>query len=108
MIGFLGGVNFALLLAHVCVEYPESESWPASVLFKQFFRTFALWEFPQPVMLTQQVNQNPPLNMARMHVWDQSQSRDVMPIITPVYPSSEFQRLVCLDALSALFALTIA
>ncbi|CAJ1940595.1 unnamed protein product [Cylindrotheca closterium] len=96
VLGFLGGVNFALLLTHVCLEYPESESWPASVLFKQFFRTFALWEFPQPVMLTQEVNRNPPFNMARMYVWDQSQQRDVMPIITPVYPSMNSSHNVAL------------
>lgn len=90
--GFLGGINFAILLTRVCMEFPESESWPASVLFKQFFRTFALWQWPQPVVLVDYINGHTLPGIPQIEVWDQS-PRDVMPIITPVYPESEYQRI---------------
>jgi poly(A) polymerase len=89
-LGFLGGINFAILLAKVCIENPESETWPPSTLLKLFFRTYALWEWPKPVILTTRIQLDPPPQVSKMQVWDPIVNRrDAMPIITPVYPSSK-------------------
>lgn len=87
-LGGLGGINFALLLTYVCIDNKESESWPATVLLRKLTRTFLLWKWPKPVILTPDVIRHPPPNVVHMNVWEQS-PRDKMPIITPVYPSSE-------------------
>lgn len=40
ILGFLGGINFAILVAWVCKKHPESNP---STLLRIFFRTFAMW-----------------------------------------------------------------
>ncbi|GAY49066.1 hypothetical protein CUMW_116440 [Citrus unshiu] len=80
--GFLGGVNWALLVARVCQLYPNALP---NVLVSRFFKIFAQWKWPNPVMLC-------PIQYQAMphHVWDpRSNQRDrkhLMPIITPSYP----------------------
>jgi poly(A) polymerase len=88
--GFLGGINFAILLTKICIDYPESESLPPTALLKLFFYTYSLWEWPEPVMLTKTLQYETPLEIDTMQCWDPTlNSRDVMPIITPAYPSSK-------------------
>eukprot|EP00980_Cylindrotheca_fusiformis_P018530 scaffold6130_cov131-Cylindrotheca_fusiformis.AAC.4 len=88
MLGFLRGINFAILLAKVCLDNPESETWSPTSLLKLFFKTFALWEWPKPIVLTRTIQRDPPPGVTDMQVWDPTiNRRDAMPIITPVYPS---------------------
>ncbi|XP_044500695.1 nuclear poly(A) polymerase 3 isoform X3 [Mangifera indica] len=46
--GFLGGVHLAILLAFVCQNFPKGS---ISALITNFFKTFAFWPWPTPVML---------------------------------------------------------
>ena len=56
VLGFLGGINFAILVAWVCNRYPSHQ--PPSLL-RIFFQTFGMWYvsgfspedllFPQPI-----------------------------------------------------------
>lgn len=48
MLGFLGGVNWAILVARICQLYPNA--LPATVLMK-FFRVYHLWAWPNPILL---------------------------------------------------------
>ncbi|XP_071596448.1 poly(A) polymerase gamma isoform X2 [Heliangelus exortis] len=82
ILGFLGGVSWAILVARICQLYPNAV---ASTLVNKFFLIFSKWEWPRPVMLKQIADSN--LNLP---VWDPkvnpSDRHHVMPIITPTYP----------------------
>ncbi|XP_046713702.1 poly(A) polymerase beta-like isoform X2 [Silurus meridionalis] len=82
VLGFLGGVSWAMLVARTCQLYPNA---PASTLVHKFFLVFSMWKWPVPVFLKQPVDCN--LNLP---VWDPrvtpSDRNHLMPIITPSYP----------------------
>ena len=56
VLGFLGGVNWAILVAKIVNLHPDA---PASKLLPLFFRTFAHWAWPNPVYLSKE-KQMPP------------------------------------------------
>ncbi|XP_054239730.1 poly(A) polymerase gamma [Indicator indicator] len=82
ILGFLGGVSWAMLVARTCQLYPNAS---ASTLINKFFLIFSKWEWPNPVLLKQ-----PEDNNLNLPVWDPrvnlSDRYHVMPIITPAYP----------------------
>ncbi|KAG8443977.1 hypothetical protein GDO86_009237 [Hymenochirus boettgeri] len=82
VLGFLGGVSWAMLVARTCQLYPNAI---ASTLVHKFFLVFSKWEWPNPVLLKQPEESN--LNLP---VWDPrvnpADRYHLMPIITPAYP----------------------
>nr|XP_028580977.1 poly(A) polymerase gamma isoform X1 [Podarcis muralis] len=82
MLGFLGGVSWAMLVARTCQLYPNAL---ASTLVHKFFLVFSRWEWPNPVLLKEPEESN--LNLP---AWDPrvnpSDRYHLMPIITPAYP----------------------
>ncbi|XP_010136686.1 PREDICTED: poly(A) polymerase gamma, partial [Buceros rhinoceros silvestris] len=82
MLGFLGGVSWAMLVARTCQLYPNAS---ASTLVNKFFLVFSRWEWPNPVLL-----KTPEESDLNLPVWDPrvnpSDRYHVMPIITPAYP----------------------
>ena len=48
IVGFPGGVAWAMLVARVCQLYPHATS---SVIMGKFFRIMNKWAWPQPVLL---------------------------------------------------------
>ncbi|KAI9033283.1 putative PAP1-poly(A) polymerase [Hyaloraphidium curvatum] len=83
VLGFLGGVAWAMLVARVCQLYPNA---CAASIVSRFFRIMAKWNWPQPVML-KQIEDGP----LQVRVWNPklypADKAHRMPIITPAYPS---------------------
>lgn len=83
VLGYLGGVSWAMLVARVCQLYPNADS---STLVQKFFMVFYKWQWPQPVLLKKPAD-IPGLGFP---VWDPRQNVSdrfhLMPIITPAYP----------------------
>jgi len=82
VMGFLGGVSWAMLVARVCQLYPNASP---STLLQKFFLVFLKWQWPQPVLL-----KKPEDFGLGFPVWDPrynvADRFHVMPIITPAYP----------------------
>jgi poly(A) polymerase len=62
VMGFPGGVAWAMLVARICQLYPHATS---SVIIGKFFRILGQWSWPQPVLLKQ--IEDGPLNV---RVWN--------------------------------------
>jgi len=81
VLGFLGGVSWALLTARICQLYPNAAP---STLINRFFKVYEHWKWPAPVLLTH-------IQEGGSHstkVWNQKKDKlHLMPILTPAYPS---------------------
>lgn len=86
VVGYLGGVSWALLVARICQLYPNAAP---STLASRFFRVYYQWSWPNPVLLCPIALPTEPLLALR--VWNpKANPKDklhVMPVITPAYPS---------------------
>ncbi|KAK9382244.1 Poly(A) polymerase central domain-containing protein [Kockiozyma suomiensis] len=83
VMGFPGGVAWAMLVARICQLYPNAIS---ATIVSKFFHILTKWSWPQPVML-KPIEDGP----LQVRVWNPRlypQDRGHrMPIITPAYPS---------------------
>ena len=48
VLGYLGGVSWAMLVARTCQLYPNAA---AATIVQKFFLVFSQWKWPQPVLL---------------------------------------------------------
>ncbi|GFV78137.1 poly(A) polymerase gamma [Trichonephila clavipes] len=62
VLGFLGGVSWAILVARICQLYPNAT---ASTLVHKFFLVFSMWKWPTPVLLKKSME-----NKLNLQVWD--------------------------------------
>lgn len=96
VLGFLGGVNWAILVAYIC-KHPQNKTASPAALLAEFFRVFAHWMWPFPVALND-IRVSPPPGVLPMRVWNPADPSlspserkrymsEVMPILTPAYPS---------------------
>lgn len=78
--GYLGGVNWSILVAFTCQLYPNQT---AAVLLQKFFFILMKWKWPNPIT----INEPPDPGYSGIKVWDATAAwREVMPILTPAYP----------------------
>ncbi|KAL7626576.1 polynucleotide adenylyltransferase [Parahypoxylon ruwenzoriense] len=82
IIGFPGGVVWAMMVARICQLYPRAAS---ATIVTKFFQIMKAWNWPLPVQLKHM--DEGPLNV---RVWNpkiyKSDSYHLMPVITPAYP----------------------
>ncbi|KAM0676053.1 hypothetical protein GVAV_000014 [Gurleya vavrai] len=81
--GYPGGVAFAISVARICQFYPKGCCY--TILYK-FFEVYSMWQWPEPVILTEIVDRNYNLKVWNNKVNPQDRYHK-MPIITPAYPS---------------------
>lgn len=83
VMGFPGGVAWAMMVARVCQLYPNASG---SLIVNRFFHLMKGWPWPQPVLL-KNIEEGP----LQVRVWNpkiyHGDARHIMPIITPAYPS---------------------
>lgn len=89
VLGFLGGVNWAILVAKICREHPHKDTATPADLLAAFFRTFAYWNWERDPVMIAEIQQYPPEGVPAMRVWDPAKRfpAELMPIITPAYPA---------------------
>lgn len=84
VLGYLGGVSWAMLVARTCQLYPTAT---ASTLLSKVFLVFSQWPWPKPSFLRDNREDTAPLGFP---VWDPrtnvGDKFHLMPIITPSYP----------------------
>ena len=87
VIGFLGGVSWAMLTARICQLYPNQT--PA-VLIEKFFKIYTVWPWPKPILLKTPDDKLSYHSEMNHTVWDPRYNPPdrlhLMPIITPAYP----------------------
>jgi len=83
VMGFPGGVAWAMMVARVCQLYPNA---CGALIVGRFYNLMKSWPWPTPVML-KEIEDGP----LQVRVWNPKiytgDARHLMPIITPAYPS---------------------
>lgn len=86
ILGFLGGISWALLTAKICQLYPN---FNVSQLICKFFKVYSIWNWKYPVLL-QNIKKYNIEGLNNFPVWDPEKNiKDklhIMPIITPAFP----------------------
>ncbi|KAK0711353.1 Poly(A) polymerase [Lasiosphaeris hirsuta] len=85
VLGYPGGVAWAMMVARVCQLYPKATS---ALIVNKFFNIMLKWPWPLPVLLKDIEYGS---SVTRVAVWNPkiypSDRNHKMPIITPSYPS---------------------
>ncbi|KAI8895638.1 Poly(A) polymerase central domain-containing protein [Globomyces pollinis-pini] len=82
VMGFFGGVAWAIVVARVCQMYPNAA---AATIVQKFFRIMCDWNWPQPVIL-KTIEEGPlAVRVWNPKIYPQDKSHR-MPVITPAYP----------------------
>ncbi|PKI83132.1 Pap1p [Malassezia vespertilionis] len=83
VLGFLGGVAWAMLVARICQLYPNEIAGP---IVSRFFIIMHQWKWPQPVLLKHIEDGPLPIRVWNPRLYPTDRLHR-MPIITPAYPS---------------------
>ncbi|KAG0146225.1 hypothetical protein CROQUDRAFT_657713 [Cronartium quercuum f. sp. fusiforme G11] len=84
VMGFCGGVAWAMCVARVCQLYPNK---PSATIVNRFFAVLSQWNWPSPVLL-KPIGTGPSGDQRRVwnpKIYPQDRGHR-MPIITPAYP----------------------
>lgn len=78
---YLGGISWAIMTAHICINYPFLES---DKLVEKFFKVFSKWHWKLPILLAPLIEKLEGHRSWNHH--NKSDNRHNIKIITPVYP----------------------
>lgn len=89
VLGYFGGITWALCVARVCQLYPN---YCMSLLVHRFFRVLDQWNWSKPILLCPVVEVSPTLaQIGTFKVWNPkvnpTDRNHLMPVITPAFPS---------------------
>lgn len=88
IVGYPGGVAWAMLVARVCQLYPHAVG---ATIVDKFFLVIKDWRWPAPVMLKDIEPVKNPEQNKHLKVWNPTlypgDRHNIMPIITPAFPS---------------------
>ncbi|ETI27201.1 hypothetical protein G647_09884 [Cladophialophora carrionii CBS 160.54] len=88
IVGYPGGIAWALMVARVCQFYPHAVG---ATLVDRFFYIMTEWGWPTPVMLKDIEQPKPEQAAQGFKVWNpaiyKQDKANLMPIITPAFPS---------------------
>jgi len=88
VLGFYGGITWAILVARVCQLYPY---YTSAALVKRFFRVYDRWNWKNPVVICPIREQSNVAGLMAFKIWNPKQypqdRMHLMPIITPAFPS---------------------
>jgi len=88
VLGFFGGITWALLVARVCQLYPY---YLPSQLVNRFFRVYDQWNWSKPVNLVEIEDKTNVPGFTAFKVWNPKTNpadrQHVMPVITPAFPA---------------------
>ncbi|KAI8910236.1 Poly(A) polymerase central domain-containing protein [Gorgonomyces haynaldii] len=91
VLGFFGGVAWAIVTARVCQLYPNAA---AGAIVSKFFRIMHQWEWPVPVLL-KAIEEGPlSVRVWNPKIYPQDKAHR-MPVITPAYPCMCSTHNVC-------------
>lgn len=83
VLGYFGGVAYAIMVARICQLFPNAVP---STIIVQFFIIYSQWQWPYPVIL-----QSIDTRASKVPVWNPTSSAidqgHRMPVITPAFPS---------------------
>jgi poly(A) polymerase len=86
VLGFLGGINFAIMVAFICQLFPNA---CAASIIQSFFKVYAHWVWPNPIMIAAPVDYSSS-EFSGLTSWNYVKNAkdrmDIMPIITPAFP----------------------
>ena len=86
VLGFFGGITWAILTARVCQLFPNMS--PAQLVLR-FFKVWTKWDWPNAVCLCE-TEMKDEVSYAHFKVWSKQSaegSKHLMPILTPAFPS---------------------
>lgn len=88
VLGFFGGITWAILVARVCQLFPY---YCVAALVSRFFRVYDRWNWRNPVLLCPLRESSQVAGLMSFRVWNPKlypQDRmHLMPVITPAFPS---------------------
>jgi poly(A) polymerase len=82
VMGYLGGVAWAILVANICKMFPKLKP---NKLIKKFFEIYSIWDWTNPVKLNE-IKRDAGFT-CQESVWIQDSRNSFMPIITPCFPA---------------------
>lgn len=84
VLGYFGGVSWMILVAHICMKWPNQQPNKLLHYFFTFYSSYN-WNYLTPIMLLEVPNEEM-FNIPKELLYTQN-PKQLMPILTPAYPS---------------------
>ena len=83
VMGYLGGVSWAILVAKICQMFPKLKP---NKLIKKFFEVYSNWDWSTEPVLLNEIKKEVGFNCA-IPVWPNDSAKSLISIITPAFPA---------------------